>query len=1133
MSGRRGNDRTEPFVASKEISSMKQRTSSLRSILGAAAAAAALVAALGAAPASAAPAPSWNLTSLPTPTNFVPGDTEGDYTYDVRVANVGAANTDGSEVTIVDTLPEGLEVSSVELPLRLAGVEPSSNPFDLGFLFCIPSAGPPPTVTCTLPEGDFPPTTGEHAVVVPEEEVRVVIHVSVPAGTPPGPLTNEVAVSGGGAPAATVVSHNQTTSGEDPQPAPGGFSFYQAGLAGPAGEEIGQAGAHPYGYTTNFAVNTNPAPSCGGCQTPFVPAGGALKDTPVALPPGLVGNPNVASKCTAQNFNTLHNLDLAPGVFAPTNACPDSSVIGTVHLQQVEGQPGIGVVPLYNLVPAPGMPAQFGFQVVGVPFYIETEVRPEDDYRIVAVLRNASQAKRVTSASITIWGTPADPLHDANRGSCLSTDPSQVPFSLGDCPAGLAAKPLLRLPTSCGSPLAIAMSFTTWNGTGPFSATDTHPAPAGCAQVPFEPSLEARPTTDVADSPTGLHADLHIAQPQDPATPGEADLRKTVVSLPEGLTINPSGANGLGSCSEAQVGYMGKAGGTDRFSNAPADCPDAAKIGTAEVNTPLVDHPLPGTVYVATPHANPFDSLLAIYIAINDPKSGIVVKLAGHVEPNLSTGQLTATFDGTPQVPFEDFKLEFFGGPRAALRSPATCGPKSTDSLLTPWSAPQGASVTSVDNYSIDRSPGGGPCPGSAGALPNGASFQAGTEAPVAGAYSPMVINLSRADGSQEFAQLTLTPPPGLLARLAGIPYCPEAAIAAARSKSGNEEETSPSCTAASRVGTVRVGAGAGSSPYYTSGSAYLAGPYKGAPLSLVIITPAVAGPYDLGTVVVRSAVHVNPVTAQITAVTDTIPGILEGIPLDVRSIAVRLDHPGWGLNPTSCEPTVFGGAFISTLNQSAALADRFQVGGCRQLGLKPRLYTRLFGGTKRGAHPKLRAVLMPRAGNANLTRAAVSLPRSEFLDQANIRTVCTRVQFAANACPKGAIYGRAVAETPLLDQPLQGPVYLRSSNNKLPDLVLDLHGQIDIEASARIDSKNKGIRTTFEAIPDAPLSKVVLYMKGGKKQGLLVNSRDICDGNYRASANLKGHNGRKRALNPKLKNSKCKKGMKGKKKRK
>jgi hypothetical protein len=392
--------------------------------------------------------------------------------------------------------------------------------------------------------------------------------------------------------------------------------------------------------------------------------------------------------------------------------------------------------------------------------------------------------------------------------------------------------------------------------------------------------------------------------------------------------------------------------------------------------------------------------------------------------------------------------------------------------------------------------------------------------APLAGAFTPFVLHLKREDGSQRFAAVDTELPPGLAAKLAGVPYCPNAALAAAAGKNGADEIASPSCPSASQVGSVDVGAGAGSQPLHVSGKAYLAGPYKGAPLSLAIVTPAVAGPYDLGTVVVRTALNVNPETAQVTAKSDPIPAILQGIPLDIRSVALRMDRPDFTLNPTSCEPMSVAGTALSTLGQAAPLSNRFQVGGCGDLGFKPKLSLHLFGRTRRGGDPKLKAVLtMPGSKQTNIARTTVALPHSEFLDQNHIKTVCTRVQYAAKACPEGSIYGFARAFSPLLDQPLQGPVYLRSSSHQLPDLVASLDGQIHIDLDGRIDSVNGGIRTTFEAVPDAPVSKFILTMQGGKK-GLLQNSTNICVGQHLVTAKFAAHNGMLKTNHPALKPS-------------
>jgi hypothetical protein len=614
-----------------------------------------------------------------------------------------------------------------------------------------------------------------------------------------------------------------------------------------------------------------------------------------------------------------------------------------------------------------------------------------------------------------------------------------------------------------------------------------------------------------------------VPQNQDALGLAEANLKDATVRLPAGLVIDPAGANGLAACSPAQIELHGPN---------PASCPAAAKIGDVEVDTPLLDHPLHGSVFVATPRENPFHSLLAIYVAVNDPQSGVVVKLAGHVEPDPATGRLTTTFSENPQLPFEDFKLSFFGGSQAVLSTPTTCATYTTTSRLAPWTSPAGADATPSDSFPVDNAPGGGPCPVTESQLPTAADFDAGTVTPLAGTFSPFVMHLTRADGSQRLSAVAVTLPPGLLGRLAGIAYCPQAAIQQAEQRQGPDggslELASPSCPANSEIGRVVVGVGAGAKPLTVQGKAYLAGPYKGAPLSLVIVTPAVAGPFDLGVVVVRAALSVDQQTAQVSAVSDPLPTILEGIPLDVRSLAVELNRPNFTLNPTSCEALAVSGKAISTAGQAAPLSSHFQVGGCPGLRFKPKLGIRLRGATKRGKFPQLTAVVQAKRGEANIAGASVALPHSEFLEQGHIGTVCTRVQYAegrvpGEKCPAASIYGHARAVTPLLDKPLEGPVVLRSSNHKLPDLVAALHGQIDISLDAVIDSKNEGIRTRFESVPDAPVTKFVLTMKGGKKS-LLVNSENICDPGAarRAVARFTGHNGKLDQFRPVVANQ-CK----------
>ena len=430
----------------------------------------------------------------------------------------------------------------------------------------------------------------------------------------------------------------------------------------------------------------------------------------------------------------------------------------------------------------------------------------------------------------------------------------------------------------------------------------------------------------------------------------------------------------------------------------------------------------------------------------------------------------------------------------------------------------------------------GGPCPTSEAQLPGTHVLSAGAETPTAGHYSSLLFKLSREDGTQRFSTIDATLPTGLAAKLAGVGQCSEAQIAAARSREvpqrGVLEQADPSCPAASEIGTATAAAGAGPTPYYTAGRVYLAGPYKGAPLSVVAIAAAVAGPFDLGTVVVRSALYLDPATAQGRVLSDPLPQILHGVPVDLRSVAIRIDRPNFTINPTSCAQKSFGGAVSSPLGIAAPLAQRFQVGGCESLAYKPQLTARLTGPTNRGGHPRLRTVFTAKPGEANTRAISFTFPKSEFIDQAHFRTICTRVQFAAKQCPAGSVYGHVRAFSPLLDYPLEGPVYLRSSSHKLPDAVLTLHGPpyqpLFFEAAARVDSVNGGLRARFESVPDAPLSKVILTQQGGKK-GLFQNSTDICRGVHRATLSLDAHNGKVHDAKPQLK-AQCKGKGKGKK---
>jgi hypothetical protein len=902
-------------------------------------------------------------------------------------------------------------------------------------------------------------------------------------------------------------------------PASASFGFNALGLSfsDSEGHPTDLAGSHPFAVTTTVRVNTVPDPDKGE-----LPDGGPAKDVIIKLPAGLVGNPTAIPRCPDAQFTDVTEW---------RSACPNSTVLGLGAFRvAVDQGPGVFDAPVYNLNPGPGVALKLGFVITTVPVTVDVSINPEPPHNAIASATNISQVGVFYGSDLTLWGNPADPAHDALRGSCLKIERTEAdhPASSGKCPAETPERPFLTLPRSCTGPLKTIFEADAWAAPGAWvSEAAEAPGIGGCDGLGFEPKIAADPTSHEAAGPSGLDFHLNVDDPGlvDPGKRAQSDIKKAVVTLPPGMTVNPSQAEGLGACSPADY---------DReklSSNAGDGCPGSSKIGDVEVQTPLLEgKTIRGSLYVAKPFDNPFGSLIAIYMVLRDPELGIFVKQAGEVAPAVSgpdAGRLTTTFDDLPQLPFSHFRLHFPAGGRSALVMPSTCGRHIATAVFTPWANP-GTAYTTTSSFDVTSGPGGGPCPPSPPPFRPG--FTAGSLDPRAGAFSPFYMRLTRKDAEQEMTRLSSILPPGVVGKLAGVAKCADAQIALARAKSGGEELALPSCPPASRLGRILAGAGAGEELTYVGGTAYLAGAYHGSPLSVAVITPAVVGPFDLGTVVVREALDLDPATAEVHidgAASDSIPRILSGIPLRLRDLRIEVDRPRFMLNPTSCDPfavraTLFG-AFLDVSSPSddvpAGLSERYQVAGCAHLGFKPKLSLRLTGGTKRNDHPALRAVLKPRAKDANVGSAVVTLPHSAFLEQSHIRTICTRVQFAADQCPAGSIYGRARAITPLLDEALSGPVYLRSSNHALPDLVAALHGVVDVELVGRIDSVGGRIRTSFESPPDAPVTRFVLRMRGGKK-GLVVNSRDLCVAPSHARAGLRGQNGKPRTLTPLVKTS-------------
>jgi hypothetical protein len=882
------------------------------------------------------------------------------------------------------------------------------------------------------------------------------------------------------------------------------------------------AGSHPYALSAKLAFK-----AAGG--GPF--SEGDLRDLRLEMPAGLIENPDALPQCRQADFHTHRSSPFEESLSGEN--CPPYTQVGVVTLHTSYGGGETRTFGLFNLAPAPGIPSQLGFAPYGVPVTLNSRIRgTQGEYGLSLEARNFPQLFDLSEMELTIWGTPWGVSHNGQRGNCLNeAEPS---FNWGKCSVGppVANPPLayLSLPTSCAAPLAFTASADSWQEPGSVSATYEAPALEECETLGFDP----RPVGQLADlrtsSPSGYEFDLNNDNEAltIPSFRVQSQVKTAVVALPEGLTINPSLGAGLGYCTPPQ--YAAETA----FSPPGAACPDDSKIGDFTVQSPLFEETIGGAIFLAEPDdaataaagaENPFDTLLAIYLIARSPQRGILIKVPGKIELDPTSGRLTATFDQLPQLPYTNLKVHFRESQRAPFVTPPTCGAATTHTELTPWLGSL-APVSAEFQSQIEAGIGGGPCP--AGTPPFAPGAKGGTLNSNAGSYSPLYLRLTRADEEQEITSYSAKLPPGLLGKIAGIPYCPEAAIEAAKRRTGTEEAEHPSCPAASEIGHTIAGYGVGSSLTYAPGKLYLAGPYHGSAFSTVAIDSAIVGPFDLGVVVVRSAIKVNPTNAQVaidSAGSDPIPHIIDGIPIHLRDIRIYISRHELTINPTSCEPfslasTLTGSAppFTDPTQSTATATAPFSVINCTSLGFSPRLTFKLRG-SRRGRFPALTAGVTVRPGDANIASAVVSLPHAEFLAQGHIRTSCTLPQFAAESCPPGSVYGSARVSTPLLAEPMRGPVYLRasSSGGNLPDLVVDLHGDgIRIVLDGRVESPHGGLSTRFEGLPDAPIESFSLTMKGGRR-GLLQNSVDLCAAPQRASVRLIGQNNKVEAFKSKL----------------
>ena len=856
-------------------------------------------------------------------------------------------------------------------------------------------------------------------------------------------------------------------------PAEGGMSV---SLQNADGTPDTQAGSHPFSYSTSLVVNTEER------EGRTVPAESQVKDVEVIVPPGLVGDPAATQQCSLEQFRTgfvneaVNSVGLG-GKFL--ESCPEASQLGIaeVHFGAFGYWPEV-----YNLVPQQGYPAEFGFRVLGIPVILVPHVRTGGDYGLTVSFSNIPDSFALTQGRVTLWGVPADPAHDRERGACWGASgyANDRPEG-GECPLNGLVRPFLSLPTSCAGPLHFGVRVDSYEDPGVYSeARTTTPALTGCDKLAFAPSVLAQPEPAQAASPSGLSVEIRVPQTyENPAGLAESNLKETTVTLPDGVAVNPSSGDGLAGCSEAQFALHG--GGEQ-------ECPEASKVGSVEIVSPLLANPLRGGVYLAQQGnlpgngSNPFGSLLAIYIAVRDPHSGVLIKLAGEVKPDPITGQLVTTFLENPQLPFDSLRLSFFGGPRAALVNPPTCGTYATSTEMVPWSGAASASPNAV--FQIDAGPGGTPCTATEPFAPQ---LVSGTKSNQAGGFSPYSLTYYRADGEQNLARIQLTTPPGLLGTLSNVALC------------GEPQAQQGTCGPESLIGHVTVAVGAGSNPYYVTGKAFLTGSYNGAPYGLSFVVPAVAGPLNLGTVVVRAAVNVDRHTAALTVTSEPLPQIIQGVPLNIRAVNVTLDREHFIFNPTTCDPLAIDATLTSALGASVTRSTPFQATNCGSLAFDPKFTVTTSGKTSRagGASLDARIQVPSTNGQANFARVKVELPKALPSRLTTLQKACAAQVFEANpaACPSASLVGYAKATTPLLPVMLTGPAYFVSHGGEaFPSLIVVLQGygvRVDLIGSTFISKK--GITSsTFASVPDVPVNTFEIYLPEGPYSALAANG-NLC----------------------------------------
>jgi hypothetical protein len=881
-----------------------------------------------------------------------------------------------------------------------------------------------------------------------------------------------------------------------------------------------QAGSHPYSLVASFFLN----------QPEYIPGtphetkstGGDLRGVRVELPPGFVGDPEATHRCVP------HELEAK-------DVCPNDTVVGyeTLFTLAFEGKVNYWFVPVFNMQPPPGMPAQFAFQLLGVAnVWLNVSLRTGGDYGLTVTVPNLPQVERIYGSITTIWGVPAAAVHDPYRGACLETtagrlleipgEPlvNEIPLaryrelaldgtqSLGDCPAGVPASPLLDNPTLCNVPRTGSLSVESWQHPGVASKEIALPELGGCEKLEFSPSIALAPDGSAGSTPTGLNVEQSVPQESLLNSEGlaESDVKGIAVALPSGVQVNPAAADGLGACSEAQFGL---------HSATAAECPDDSKIGTVEIATPLLPNALSGSVYLASPQnfagplENPFGSLVAMYIEVENKVEGVRVKVAGRVSLDPVTGQITATFNEIPQLPYSSLKLRFFGTDRAPLATPGLCGTYQTQSSFEPWS--ETGTVHPLSSFQIEHGPNGAPC---SDPLPFSPTLESGTTNIDAGAFSTLDTTFSREDGQQNLSSVQLHYPAGISGLLSGVKLCAEA------------QANAGTCGPESEIGETIVSVGLGGDPFsVTGGKVFITEKYEGAPFGLSIVNPAKAGPFVLQEgrpVVVRAKIEVNPLTAALTVTTNSqaqgyaIPHIIDGISLQIKHVYVNVNRPGFTFNPTNCTPSAITGTIDSVEGASSPVSIPFQVTNCASLKFEPTFKVSTSGKTSRADGASLDVKLAYPAGSlgkdANIAKVKVDLPKQLPSRLTTLQKACPAKTFEANpaGCSSASIVGHASAITPLIPVPLTGPAYFVSYGGaKFPELVIVLQGYgvtLDLHGETFI-SKAGITSSTFHTVPDAPVGSFELTLPEGPDSALAANG-NLCKSTLKMPTAFVGQNG-------------------------